>query len=143
MRKTAVVLTAVIGSALIAGCQADFPSQDTDGYVKEIVNDVKEQAVQELKKAFASEVSDFFASDDLSVTLGMTGEEKEQLEAALHKATVSCYSIEGAYPPSLEYLIENYGIQINTKRFTVKYEYCASNMMPDITVLEYPYENSH
>ena len=44
MRKIAVVLTAVIGSALIAGCQADFPSQDTDGYVKEIVNDVDPDA---------------------------------------------------------------------------------------------------
>ena len=85
MRKIAVVLAAVIGSVCIAGCQADFTPQDTDGYVKEIVNDVKEQAVQELKKAFASEVSDFLASDDLSVTLGMTGEEKEQLENSIRE----------------------------------------------------------
>lgn len=85
----------------------------------------------------------FFLTALSNLDKGNALEEKEQLEAALHKSTVSCYSIEGAYPPSLEYLIENYGIQINTKRFTVKYEYCASNMMPDITVLEYPYENSH
>ncbi|MBQ2257198.1 MAG: hypothetical protein II247_00790 [Lachnospiraceae bacterium] len=110
MRKTAVVLTAVIGSALIAGCQADFPSQDTDGYVKEIVNDVKEQAVQELKKAFASEVSDFFASDDLSVTLGMTGEEKEQLEKSIREY-IDAYSKDeqklGEAKEEVEKLFEN------------------------------------
>ena len=85
----------------------------------------------------------FFLAALSNLDKGNALEEKEQLETALRKATVSCYSIEGAYPPTLEYLIENYGIQINTKRFTVKYEYCASNMMPDITVLEYPYENSN
>lgn len=110
MRKTAVVLTAVIGSALIAGCQADFPSQDTDGYVKEIVNDVKEQAVQELKKAFASEVSDFLASDDLSVTLGMTGEEKEQLEKSIREY-IDAYSKDeqklGEAKEEVEKLFEN------------------------------------
>ena len=110
MRKIAVVLTAVIGSALIAGCQADFPSQDTDGYVKEIVNDVKEQAVQELKKAFASEVSDFFASDDLSVTLGMTGEEKEQLEKSIREY-IDAYSMDeqklGEAKEEVEKLFEN------------------------------------
>ena len=110
MRKIAVVLTTVIGSALIAGCQADFPSQDTDGYVKEIVNDVKEQAVQELKKAFASEVSDFFASDDLSVTLGMTGEEKEQLEKSIREY-IDAYSMDeqklGEAKEEVEILFEN------------------------------------
>ena len=50
-------------------------------------------------------------------------------------ASVSCYAIEGSYPPSIEYLVENYGIQIDTKRFTVKYELYASNLMPEITVL--------
>lgn len=67
---------------------------------------------------------------------GKTLEDKEQLENALIKAAVSCYAIEGAYPPDLDYLIEHYGVQINTDLFTVKYESIASNLMPDITVLE-------
>lgn len=69
---------------------------------------------------------------------GKALEEKAQLEEALTRAAVSCYAIEGAYPPSLEYLVENYGVQVNTQRFTVKYELYASNLMPDITVLDYP-----
>ena len=63
-------------------------------------------------------------------------EDKAQLEEALHRAAVCCYSIEGAYPPNLDYLVENYGVQIDTERFTVRYELFASNLMPDITVLD-------
>lgn len=63
-------------------------------------------------------------------------EDKQQLEEALNRAAVSCYAIEGAYPPDLEYLVERYGVQINHDLFTVKYEFIASNLMPDITVLE-------
>jgi hypothetical protein len=33
--------------------------------------------------------------------------DKTQLENALKNAAVSCYAIEGTYPPSAEYLIEN------------------------------------
>ena len=68
---------------------------------------------------------------------GQAIEEKERLEEALSRAAVACYAIEGAYPPDLEYLIENYDVQINTERFTVKYELYASNLMPDITVLDF------
>ena len=63
-------------------------------------------------------------------------EDKAQLETALTRAAVACYAAEGAYPPSVEYLEEHYGIQINKDLYTVKYEVIASNLMPDITVLE-------
>ena len=63
-------------------------------------------------------------------------EEKQQLEMALARAAVSCYATEGSYPAELSYLEEHYGIRINNNRFAVKYEYIASNLMPDITVLE-------
>jgi len=62
-------------------------------------------------------------------------EDKEQLETALTRAAVACYAVEGMYPPSLEYLVEHYGIQINEELYTVKYEIFASNLVPDITVL--------
>ena len=63
-------------------------------------------------------------------------EDKQQLETALTRAAVACYAAEGIYPPSLDYLVEHYGVQINTGLYTVKYEIFASNLMPDITVLE-------
>ena len=82
-----------------------------------------------------------FSSALSNIGNGKANEDKIQLERSLTSAAVSCYAIEGSYPPSVDYLVENYGIQINTKRFTVKYEYHASNLMPDITVLVNEYED--
>ena len=59
-----------------------------------------------------------------------------QLENSIRKATMTCYATEGVYPPTLEYLKKNYGIQIDESRFTVFYEVFAKNLMPEITVME-------
>ena len=67
---------------------------------------------------------------------GKSLEDKKQLENALQKAVVACYSIEGAYPPDVDYLLEHYAIVYDSQRFIIKYEYYGSNIMPDITVLE-------
>ena len=63
-------------------------------------------------------------------------QEKENLERSLNRAAVACFAIEGAYPPSVEYLMENYRVRFNTDKYIVKYELYASNLMPSITVLE-------
>lgn len=63
-------------------------------------------------------------------------QDKAQLQDALARAAVTCYAAEGVYPPNLNYLTEHYGIQINDDLYIVKYEVIASNLMPDITVLE-------
>ncbi len=82
----------------------------------------------------------FFLAALSNVDKEKTSEDRIQLEKAIINAAVSCYAIEGSYPPSIEYLAENYGLQIDTERFTVKYELYASNLMPDITVLVNEYE---
>lgn len=58
----------------------------------------------------------------------------ETLRDAIRRALVQCYAIEGRYPPSVEYLEENYGIKIDRDRYDVFYSGFASNFMPDITV---------
>ena len=58
------------------------------------------------------------------------------LENALRRAAVACYAAEGSYPPDAAYLQEHYGIQFNEEIYTVRYQLIASNLMPDITVLE-------
>ena len=67
---------------------------------------------------------------------GHNDKDKAQLEAALTKAAVACYAAEGIYPPDLDYLTGHYGIQINENLYAVKYDVIASNLMPDITILE-------
>ena len=62
--------------------------------------------------------------------------DKQQLETALRRASAACYAAEGIYPPDLEYMQKHYGIRINEEEYTVIYQMIASNLMPDITVLE-------
>ena len=68
---------------------------------------------------------------------GRRNEAKEQLEQAVRRAAVACYAAEGFYPPTLEYLEEHYGVQVDRERYTVVYDVFASNLMPDVTVLEH------
>lgn len=58
------------------------------------------------------------------------------LEDGLRRAVVTCYAIEGSYPSSVEYIEENYGVQIDRTRYFVYYDMFASNIMPDIAVFE-------
>lgn len=63
-------------------------------------------------------------------------EAKRVLEDSLYRAAVSCYAIEGRYPDTLARLTGDYGVFIDEDKYTVYYDIFASNLMPDITVLE-------
>jgi hypothetical protein len=58
------------------------------------------------------------------------------LEDSIRRAVVTCYAVEGRYPESIAYVEEHYGIHIDWDRFVVHYEIFASNLMPDIMVIE-------
>ena len=77
-----------------------------------------------------------FLSGISNVTRGRSAEDKQRLEDVLRRAAVACYATEGRYPESLEYLVEHYGVQIDSRNFIVSYMPIAENLMPDITVLE-------
>lgn len=55
-------------------------------------------------------------------------------EAVLRSA-VECYTLEGAYPESLEYLEKHYGLTVNKKEYIVTYEVFADNQLPTVQVL--------
>ena len=61
---------------------------------------------------------------------------RQQLETALHRAAVACYAAEGFYPPDVSYLMDHYGLRYDADAYWVHYELFASNLMPDITVIE-------
>ena len=64
------------------------------------------------------------------------GESLRIARESITRAVISCYVIEGAYPPSYEYLKENYHIRVDESRHTIHYYIFASNIMPNIDVLE-------
>lgn len=78
----------------------------------------------------------WFSASLSGVEAGEAAEEKKQLELSIRRAAAACYASEGVYPPDLEYLEEHYGIQVNRDRFIVYYGAIASNLMPDITILD-------
>ncbi len=55
---------------------------------------------------------------------------------AVHNAALTCYAVEGAYPEDLSYLREHYGLAYDQTRYLVNYDAFASNLMPEIYVVE-------
>ena len=67
---------------------------------------------------------------------GRKAEGKQQLEEALRRTAVACYGAEGFYPPDVAYMAEHYGLQYDEENYWIHYELFASNLMPEITVVE-------
>lgn len=79
----------------------------------------------------------------LLLAMGISGLEQDYwaegklaLEEAVRQTALACYAAEGVYPPDVAYMQEHYGLQYDESRYTVSYEIYASNLMPDITVLD-------
>ncbi len=62
--------------------------------------------------------------------------ERENLELVIRRALAACYTLEGSYPPDIDYICTHYGVQIDYDKYNVFYEVFAENLMPEITVTE-------
>ena len=74
------------------------------------------------------------------LTVPVSGRDMEEesitaIREAVQRCARQCYVVEGFYPPSLDYLEENYGLQINQEEFSVVYDVFASNIAPAVRVL--------
>jgi hypothetical protein len=54
---------------------------------------------------------------------------------AIVRATVQCYSLEGRYPPDIQYLEENYGLTLDRDKYAYNYQTIGENIMPRIDLL--------
>lgn len=68
-----------------------------------------------------------------------TGETEAQgalsVRNAVMDAALQCAAVEGAYPSSLTYLEEHYGLIVNHADYAVTYEAFASNVPPSVVVV--------
>jgi competence protein ComGC len=64
-----------------------------------------------------------------------SGEQMKIAQDAVIRATVQCYSLEGRYPPSLDYLVENYGLTLYEDKYIYYYQPVGENLMPDIRLM--------
>ena len=58
----------------------------------------------------------------------------QAIRTAVQRGALQCYTVEGVYPPDLQYLEENYGLQVNTRDYYVTYDAFASNLPPNVIV---------
>ena len=58
------------------------------------------------------------------------------LEDSIRRAVVMSYAVEGRYPDSISYIEQHYGVHIDRSKYVVHYDIFASNLMPDIMVIE-------
>ncbi|MDR0904804.1 MAG: hypothetical protein LBN00_01290 [Oscillospiraceae bacterium] len=63
-------------------------------------------------------------------------EQMQMLRDNINRAVVSCYALEGSYPESLDYIREHYNVRIDDEKFVVHYMIFASNIMPDVDIME-------
>jgi hypothetical protein len=61
---------------------------------------------------------------------------KSALEETVMKYVIQCYASEGSYPPDLDYLSEHYGLILDYENYIYDYEIFASNIRPNITILD-------
>ena len=77
----------------------------------------------------------FFLASLFSATERNDARETEMVASAIQRAIVTCYAVEGKYPPSLSYLYENYGVRVDESRYAVFYDVIAANVMPSVQVV--------
>jgi len=53
---------------------------------------------------------------------------------AVMRAAVQCYALESQFPPSLQHLVDNYGLTLNEDKFIYHYRAIGSNIVPEIQV---------
>lgn len=60
----------------------------------------------------------------------------ESVKRSVENGITLCYSIEGVYPESLQYLTENYGLAYDSESYIIHYDCFADNVRPTVTVME-------
>lgn len=84
---------------------------------------------------FAAIVALFLAGTSL-VSDKTNAREAQTLDRAIRRGIVHCYAMEGAYPESLQYLKEHYGLTYNEENFFVDYQAIGTNILPDVTIID-------
>lgn len=62
-------------------------------------------------------------------------ESADILETSVTRSITACYALEGAYPPNIQYLVDNYGLTYDEEQYFIDYQYIGANLRPDVTIL--------
>lgn len=71
----------------------------------------------------------------LAATAHTTEQGANSIRQTVLDSAMQCCAIEGSYPPSIEYLEEHYGLNVNQSDYVIFYEIFASNIAPSVMVV--------
>lgn len=104
---------------------------------------MEEKSVYRLKIFIAISSVLIFGAILLWLMLGLSRAESvsadQRLKAVKQSVTngvVLCYSVEGYYPDSIQYLKDNYGVDYDDTRYLVHYRYVSGDIPPTVMVYE-------
>lgn len=60
--------------------------------------------------------------------------ELDYIRNAIMRSLTQCYSIEGKYPETFDYLQKKYNISVNEQKYVVHYKFQGKNLIPEIAV---------
>lgn len=66
----------------------------------------------------------------------IAAQQTDSIRQSVQNAVMHCYALEGSYPPSLDYLHDNYGLILDKQHYVYEYQTFASNLPPDIFIFK-------
>ena len=72
---------------------------------------------------------------DFTVTAEDIADRENAIKETVQERALQCYVIENAYPESLAYLEENYGLTVNKEDYLIVYDLFAENQPPAVKVI--------
>ncbi|MBQ9068858.1 MAG: hypothetical protein IJ131_07330 [Eggerthellaceae bacterium] len=66
--------------------------------------------------------------------LAMREQGAVSMRAAILDTAKQCCAVEGAYPHSMDYLVDHYGLVVNDADYQIAYECYADNILPSVVV---------
>ncbi len=75
----------------------------------------------------------FYAA--FTVTAEDIADRENAIKETVQERALQCYVIENAYPESLAYLEENYGLTVNKEDYLIVYDLFAENQPPAVKVI--------
>lgn len=70
-----------------------------------------------------------------TVTAEDIADRENAIKETVQERALQCYVIENAYPESLAYLEENYGLTVNKEDYLIVYDLFAENQPPAVKVI--------
>ncbi len=66
---------------------------------------------------------------------GNNDRQEDALRTAMERDIMHCYSVEGFYPPSLDYIKEHYALTYDSSKYLVDYQPIGNNIYPNYTII--------